>query len=193
MWGLCNRKRWRKAGGIRTSRLSAGENSPCVRWSYYPAALRIQELDAHGETRQLGLWLTIGDPRRRSKRAGKRCNRQTIVDFPAPSAENSRSARAYVFGERGLGSRERSVSADLDAHFHRNARLASKRIESFRNSYSKRHLRCDPQILKTGCDVPETKLLFTAALHAIKSAVGGPQELFDCRSIGRINGESDAN
>jgi len=49
------------------------------------------------------------------------------------------------------------------------------------------------KILKTGCDVPETKLLFTMALHAIKGAVCGTQKLFDCRPIGRIDGDANAD
>src|ERR1700728_960907 len=53
--------------------------------------------------------------------------------------------------------------------------------------------RIGPPFLQTGRYMPQTKFLFTSALHAIKRVIGRAQKLFDGGAIIRINSQTGAD
>jgi hypothetical protein len=156
-----------------------------------PVAAGLDEFKAYGKT-GLGSGLAIGDARDGAKRAGEGGDRQAIICVPAARAEDASAVRADVFGECGFRPGQSGMTGDVHAYFHRNTRLATRSDGSFWDPHPKSNLQSFP-FLQAGRYMPQAKFFLALALHAIQSAIGGAQELFDRGAIVRIDGDANAD
>ena len=136
--------------------------------------------------------MAIGDARDGAEGAGKSGDRQSIICVPAARAEDASAVWADVLCKCSFRTRQRGMTGDLHADFHRNARLATRSRGSLWDPHPKSDLQCFP-FLQAGRYMPQAKFFLTLPLHAIQRAIGSAQELFDRGAVVGIDGDADAN
>src|SRR5271168_837716 len=132
--------------------------------------------------------MAVSNPGRGAKFSSARDEGEAFVGFPAAHTDNTRAPRTDVFRKSRFRAGNDAVPVEVDGNLHGNAAFGAVKgmsIPGGRDGHASSQARGDAR-----------EILYAASamvLHAIKSAVGGPEQFFGGVAVFGIGGDAGAD